>query len=114
MGTQLILLPTALLRVNNVIIVARWDTLGRPAGNRRTLVGVDKQCHRIKTRLKVVQEPGVEQDSFQNEYPLYCLSDAGRSKPITVEVVVDGNPFTMELDTGAAVLLVSESTYQLA
>ena len=54
----------------------------------------------------------MEQDSIQNEYPLYCLSDAGRSKPINVEVVVDGKPLTMELDTGAAVSLVSESTYQ--
>ena len=62
--------------------------------------------------MKVVQEPGVEQDSIQYEYPLYCLSDAGRCKPIKVEVVVDGNPLTMELDTGAAVSLVSESTYQ--
>ena len=62
--------------------------------------------------MKVVQEPGVEQDSIQYEYPLYCLSDAGCCKPIKVEVVVDGNPLTMELDTGAAVSLVSESTYQ--
>ena len=54
----------------------------------------------------------MEQDSIQNEYSLYCLSDAGRSKPINVEVVVDGKPLTMELDTGAAVSLVSESTYQ--
>ena len=37
----------------------------------------------------------MEQDSIQNEYPLYCLSDAGRSKPISVEVVVDGKPLTM-------------------
>ena len=54
----------------------------------------------------------MEQDSIQNEYPLYCLSEAERSKPINVEVVVDGKPLTMELDTGAAVSLVSESTYQ--
>ena len=53
--------------------------------------------------MKVVQEPGVEQNSIQYEYPLYCLSDAGRFKPIKVEVVVDGNPITMELDTGVAV-----------
>ena len=26
--------------------------------------------------VKVVQEPGVKQDSIQYEYPLYCLSDA--------------------------------------
>ena len=62
--------------------------------------------------VKVVQKPGVEQDSIQYKYPLYCLSSAGRSKPIKVEVVVDGNPLIMELDTGAAVSLVSESTYQ--
>ena len=53
----------------------------------------------------------MEQDSIQNEYPLYCLSDAGRSKLINVEVVVDGKPLMMEFDTGAAASLVS-STYQ--
>ena len=34
--TQLTLPPTALLRVHPVIIVARWGTLGRPAGNKNT------------------------------------------------------------------------------
>ena len=110
-GTQLILPPIALLPVHSVIIVVRWGTLGRPAGNQRTLAGMDKWCHRkTSLRLKVVQEPRT--DSIQNEYPLYCLSDAGHSKPIKEEVVVDGKPFTMELDTGATVSLVSESTYQ--
>ena len=61
--------------------------------------------------VRVDQEPGVEQDSIQIEYPLYCLSDAGCSKPINVEVAVDGKPLTMDLDTVAAVSLVSESTY---
>ena len=49
-GTQLILPPTALLRLHGVIIVALWGTLGRPAGNQRTLVGVDKRGLR-ETRL---------------------------------------------------------------
>ena len=62
--------------------------------------------------LKVVQEPGMEQDSTHYEYPQYCLSDAGCSKPVKVELFLDGKPLTMELDTGTAVSLVSESMYQ--
>ena len=54
----------------------------------------------------------MEQDSIQNQYPLYCLLDAGCSKPIKVEVIVDGKLFMLELDTEAAVSLVSESTDQ--
>ena len=80
-------------------------------GDEATGGGGQAVSQRDKT-VKVVQEPGVEQDSIQNEYPLYCLSDVGHSKPIKVEVVVDRNPLTMELDTGAAVSLVSESTYR--
>ena len=67
---------------------------------------------KVKTILIKSDNITVVQDSIQNEYPLYCLSDAGCSKPIKVEVVVDGNLLTMELDTGAAVSLVSKSTYQ--
>ena len=37
-GKQLVLPPTALLRVYAVINVARWGILGRPAGNQRMLV----------------------------------------------------------------------------
>ena len=61
--------------------------------------------------MRVVQEPGVEQDSIQNEYPLYCLSDAGRSKPIHVEVVVDGKPLMMELDTGSSCCITGIREY---
>ena len=94
MGTQLILLPTALLWVHTVIIVARWGTLRRPAGNQRTLVGGGQVVsHKVKS-VKVFQEPGVEQDSIENEYPLYCLADAGHSKLINVKVVVDRKPLT--------------------
>ena len=70
-GTQLILPPTALLRVHPVIIVARWGTLGRPAGNQNTHpVGGGEAVSQKDKSVKVVQEPGVEQDSIQNEYPL--------------------------------------------
>ena len=74
--TQLILPLTALLRVHPVIIVARWGTLGRPAGNENTHpVGGGEAVSQKDKSVKVVQKPGVEQDSIQNEYPLYGIRE---------------------------------------
>ena len=50
------------------------------------------------TERQECEEPEVEQDSIQNEYPLCCLSDAVHSKLINVDVVVDGKSLMMELE----------------
>ncbi len=45
------------------------------------------------------------------EYTLFQLMSNSRSQPLEVSVKVDGHPLNMEIDTGAAVTLISESTY---
>ena len=49
-------------------------------------------------------------DSADSEYTLFKLSSSS-SKPIEVSVMIDKQQLIMELDTGAAVSLVSEETY---
>ena len=65
-------------------------------------------------KVHVVEEPtqataGTESDS--DDYPLYRVSDS-KMKPLFVSLKLDGKPFTMELDTGAAYSLVSEATFK--
>ena len=47
----------------------------------------------------------------EDEYHLHRLDDRS-SHPITVDVLVNGRPLGMELDTGAAVSIISEKTRQ--
>ena len=46
------------------------------------------------------------------EYPLHQLTENSNSKPIELDVEVQGKTISMEMDTGAAVSLISEETYQ--
>ena len=46
------------------------------------------------------------------EYPLYQLTEQSGSKPIELSVEVQGKTIPMELDTGAAMSLISEETYK--
>ena len=48
--------------------------------------------------------------SEQQAYTLFPVNSQ-RVNPIEVSVTVDGVPMTMELDTGAAVSVISEHTY---
>ena len=60
----------------------------------------------------MVQEGGQDSSECLNEYSLYQIGSKQASKPLQVEVVISGQPLSMELDTGAAVMLVSEETFQ--
>ena len=60
----------------------------------------------------MVQEGGQNSSERLNEYSLYQIGSKQSSKPLQVEVVINGQPLSMELDTGAAVMLVSEETFQ--
>ena len=44
------------------------------------------------------------------EYTLFTLS-GGRSKPLTVNLTVDGTPLSMEVDTGSSRSIISEATF---
>ena len=60
----------------------------------------------------MVQEGGQDSSECLIEYSLYQISSKQESKPLQVEVVIIGQPLTIELDTVAAVTLVSEETLQ--
>ena len=49
--------------------------------------------------------------SSVEEYPLHQLTENSGSNPIELNVDVQGETISMELDTGAAVSLISEKTY---
>ena len=57
--------------------------------------------------VKQLQTPVVEKNQ---EYEL-CQLHGDQTQPLEVQVGINGHPLLMELDTGAAVLLVSESVF---
>ena len=59
--------------------------------------------------VKIVQE-GIE-DPNELPYVLHTLR-AQTGQPLEVDLMLDGKPLCMEVDTGAAVSLVSEKTYR--
>ena len=64
------------------------------------------------TPVRNVQLVSQKSTTAEQEYPLFTLI-ASHTTPITVTVKIDNKQVLMELDTGAAVSLVSEDTYKL-
>ena len=82
------------------------DTGGsRPGATRRSKQQTKKFAGR-KNYVKTV-EPTDFTDT--EEYPLYQLTE---TSPIELKVEVQGKIIPMELDTGAAMSLLSDETYQ--
>ena len=55
----------------------------------------------------------VQQVEEAVEYPLFHMKSAGRSQPLTVTVTVEDRPVPMEVDTVAALSLVSEAPFNV-
>ena len=53
-----------------------------------------------------------EHDDNMEELPLFHLDSPGQTLPHNVQVMVDDCLISMEVDTGAALSLVSESTFR--
>ena len=56
------------------------------------------------------QEPDLEEDIDDESLPLYTVG-GGATPPIKVPFLVDDKSISMELDTGAAITIVSEKQY---
>ena len=57
----------------------------------------------------------VETEEVSNaldELHLFAIGTTYKSKPLTSEVVIEGSPIVMEVDTGAEVSIISEDTYK--
>ena len=74
----------------------------KPAGGRGIRPG--------RNTVKTVQ--AASSSAIAEEYSMHHVSVAGQGKPLEVQVSVDGKSLCMELDTGAAVSLVSAETFQ--
>ena len=57
--------------------------------------------------IRLVHETSAE---HATEYTLFSLNSEDRHKPYTVNVEVEGQELTMEIDTGASLSLISETT----
>ena len=57
--------------------------------------------------IRLVRETSAE---HATEYTLFSLNSEDRHKPYTVSVEVEGQELTMEIDTGASLSLISETT----
>ena len=74
--------------------------------------------HDQQSEVKSLQETDSSQQEFQTdsshqEYSLFAVNSKYASRnPIEVELVLDGRPVSMEVDTGASLSLVSKSTFE--
>ena len=53
-----------------------------------------------------------EEVSNSDELHLFAIGTSSKPKPLTCEVIVEGNPLVMEIDNGAEVSVISEGTRQ--
>ena len=75
------------------------------------------EAHRKKTDpqarpVLAVSQTDAAQQEDTDEYPLYTLRSPSSTPPITVPVQIEGSSVQMELDTGAAFSLMSETAFR--
>ena len=101
---------------------------GKPGHSAAKCRFKDAKCHycgktghikavcRMKQKTAAGKKPQsvrvVQQEEEANEYPLFHMESAGRSKPLTVTIAIEDCPVVMEVDTGAALSIVSEATFK--
>ena len=78
----------------------------RPACRSRPVTG------QWKTNSNPPVHSIAESGSEDSEYSLMTINSVSSNKPMIISVVVDGSPLDMELDTGAAVSLISEERFK--
>lgn len=88
---------------------ARCHNCGKVGHIRKTCRSKPKKQNSPRKPVKVVQE-GADLDS--SEYKLHRVTSKSQSQPLEVNLEIEGQKVIMESDTGAAVSLVSEATYQ--
>ena len=69
-----------------------------------------EKTHHNPKKLGAVKHVQEEQVECDREYSLFSIPSNGTSKPYTVTLEVAGQQLQMEIDTGASLSLISEST----
>ena len=95
-------LPVVVLGWRSVTVVDTWGTY------------MSKAVCRGKSRLGVIKKISDKTSvKKSSEYALYALDVmAGSTPPFTVNILVNNVPFVMELDTGASLMIMLESTFR--
>ena len=78
----------------------------RSGAKRQDRQGRKRQPHKTKYVAESAED---EESGGSDEFQLFTL-ETKSSQPITVDLQVEGKPLTMEVDTGAAVAIISEHT----
>lgn len=71
-----------------------------------------KRAATHKKKVHVMEKENSASESTDDELPLHILSLPGGSDSYWTTPLLEGNPVRMEIDTGAAVSLVSETVYK--
>ena len=109
--------PSAVLKTPFVIIVTRKDIWQKSTEHqdRQTDTGAAKKKshqHRGATNWVDTGQPEKDSDT-DSELPLFKIKDSSKAvHPITVDMKINGRVLNMEVDTGAAVSIISKATYQ--
>ena len=101
-------------RTQNIMRVGRRPYRSRlpvKAKNTTQTAAAIKQREVLQEETEKTHQNQTEEakDSSSDEYPIFKLGERS-SKPIEVSLIVNGKRLTMELDTGAAVSIISEAT----
>ena len=88
------------------------DTQCYACGKTGNIKAACRSAQKTSSKVKSAPRPvRVVQEEEVVDYPLFHLGTASNSPPITDSVAVEKCPVTMEVDTGAALSLVSEATF---
>jgi predicted aspartyl protease len=89
-------------------IVPRRDTL-RPHAQKGTTPKFEKRSFSKKSPRSKTQYVSADDQTQEEEtdLPIYTISERS-SKPFRADMIVNGAPLSMEIDTGAAVSIISQ------
>ena len=92
----------------HIVKVCRSNTASRTS--QPTRAKKPATTHMIDHEPTPLPDPDPPADSVDNSYPMFSVSS--RSKPILLPVKLQDKEIQMELDTGASLSVISESTYR--
>ena len=94
--------PTKLsIQIRNLLFCNKRGHISKVCKSKKRQLPPSKPTHQVK------QDPP---DSVSSEYNLFTVPGQ-QSKPFQVVINIEGNPLTMEVDTGAAVSIISNKTW---
>ncbi|XP_019859677.1 PREDICTED: uncharacterized protein K02A2.6-like [Amphimedon queenslandica] len=88
-------------KIGHIARVCRSKTAGK---------GPAREPFKRDVRTNAIDDNATDEESEEESYPVYTLPSS-KVAPIKVQIVANGHNMEMELDTGAAVSLISESTF---